>query len=204
MAVRHASRTAPEAATIICSDCPGLQVPSGADPPPDYSVTDHCSQPALSKLSAGACARVPLFAQDRPIGVLNLAKARSAAFSVGELLFLQTIASQVSIALENACLIRETQTRLQETATLLESATPSIPPWISRRLLDASRERSVAPLRRHRWSLSSGRFHWGVVSIRWVPPSQGSPAYILRDQTSPERKPISGRRLGSEVRRLRW
>src|SRR5574337_187590 len=120
MAVRHASRTAPEAATIICSDCPGLQVPSGADPPPDYSVTDHCSQPALSKLSAGARARVPLFAQDRPIGVLNLAKARSAAFSAGELLFLQTIASQVSIALENACLIRETQTRLQETATLLE------------------------------------------------------------------------------------
>src|SRR5574337_516832 len=121
MAVRHASRTAPEAATIICSDCPGLQVPSGADPPPDYSVTDHCSQPALSKLSAGARARVPLFAQDRPIGVLNLAKARSAAFSAGELLFLQTIASQVSIALENACLIRETQTRLQETATLLEA-----------------------------------------------------------------------------------
>lgn len=119
-AVRHAGRTAPEAATITCSDCPDLWAPSGTDPSPNCSVTDHCSQPAFSELAAGARACVPLFAADRPIGVLNLAKARSAAFSTGELLFLQAIASQVSIALENARLIRETQARLQETQTLLE------------------------------------------------------------------------------------
>lgn len=119
-AIKHAGMTAPEAATIVCSDCPCLRAVAGADPSPNDSVTDQCPQPVLSELAAGARACIPLFAQERPIGVLNLAKARSTSFSASELLFLQTIASQVSIALENTRLIGETQVRLQETQTLLE------------------------------------------------------------------------------------
>src|SRR5574337_560362 len=120
VAVRHAGKEAPKAAAVDCPDCPCRRFLTGADSPPKYTVVDHCPQPTLSELSAGAHACVPLFAQDRPIGVLNLAKAGSASFSNIERLFLQTVASQLSAALENAGLLGETQARLKETQTLLE------------------------------------------------------------------------------------
>ena len=119
-AVRHASKEVPTAATVACPGCPCLRFLTGADPPPEYTVIDHCSQPTLSELLAGAHACVPLVAQNRPIGVLNLAKAGSASFSTIERLFLQAVASQLSAVLENASLIGETQARLNEMQTLLE------------------------------------------------------------------------------------
>ncbi|MDE2060166.1 MAG: GAF domain-containing protein [candidate division NC10 bacterium] len=119
-AVRHAGKEVSTAPTVDCPDCPCCRFLTGADPPPKFSIIDHCPQPALSESPAGAHACVPLFAQDRPIGVLNLAKAGSASFSNIERLFLQAVASQLSAALENASLIGETQVRLKETQTLLE------------------------------------------------------------------------------------
>ncbi len=119
-AVRHALQARPDAAKLTCPDCPCLSSLNSADPLLKYSVIDHCPQPALSELRAAAHACVPLVAQDRPIGMLNLAKGGSPSFSIIELLLLQTIGRQLSIALENARLIGETQARLKETQTLLE------------------------------------------------------------------------------------
>lgn len=119
-AVRHADKGTAIAAPAACPDCPCHRFITGADPPPRYTVIDHCPHQTLSELSAGTHVCVPLFAQDRPIGVLNLAKARSATFSTTEQLFLQTVANQLSTALENASLISETQVRLKETQTLLD------------------------------------------------------------------------------------
>lgn len=119
-AVRHGRKAAPEAATVTCQDCRCLRSLTSADPVPKYRVIDDCPQLALSQVSADSHACVPLFVQDRPIGVLNLAKTRSASFSTIELLFLQTVAGQLSIALENARLLGETEARLKESQTLLE------------------------------------------------------------------------------------
>lgn len=119
-AVRYAGNVTPETVTAACQDCPYLCFLTDTDPPPKYSIIDHCPKLALTELAATAHVCVPLFAQDRPIGVLSLAKAGSASFSTIELLFLQTVAIQLSIALEKASLIRATQARLKETQTLLE------------------------------------------------------------------------------------
>jgi PAS domain S-box-containing protein len=119
-AVRHAARECPESGSLTCPDCPCLRSFVGADPLLKYSVIDHCPQPALSELSVSAHASVPLVAKDRPVGLLNIAKAGSPSFSTIELLLLQTIGRQLSIALENARLIGETQARLKEQQTLLE------------------------------------------------------------------------------------
>ncbi len=119
-AVRCAGKEAPLPATIVCADSPCHRFLTGADSPLTYTVIDHCLQPIISTLSVGTHACVPLFARNRPIGVLNLAKAQSASFSDTERLFLQTVASQLSAVLETAGLIGETQVRLKETQTLLE------------------------------------------------------------------------------------
>ncbi|HWQ68400.1 MAG TPA: GAF domain-containing protein [Patescibacteria group bacterium] len=118
--VRHADRETPITTPVACQDCLCRRFLTGDDPPPQYTVIDVCPHPTISELSAGAHACVPLFAQDRPIGVLNLAKAGSASFSDSERLFLRVVASQMSAALENAGLIGEAQARLKETQTLLE------------------------------------------------------------------------------------
>ena len=119
-AVRHAAQIRPEAANLACLDCPCLRSLIGADPPLDHNVIDECPRLALSGLPVVAHACVPLIGQDRVIGLLNLAKTKSPSFSTNELLLLQTIARQLSIALENARLIGETQASLKETQTLLE------------------------------------------------------------------------------------
>ncbi len=119
-AVRTAVRRGPGVAGLTCANCPCLRSFVGADPLLKYSVIDHCPQPALSELSVSAHASVPLVAKDRPVGLLNIAKAGSPSFSTIELLLLQTIGRQLSIALENARLIGETQARLKEQQTLLE------------------------------------------------------------------------------------
>ena len=116
---RHTGKETSATALIACPDCPCHRFLTGADPPPQYSVIEHCPHPDLCEPSAGAHACVPLFALDRPIGVLNLAKAGLVSFSAIEQLFLRTVASLLSAALENASLIRETQARLKETQTLL-------------------------------------------------------------------------------------
>ena len=119
-AVREAARAEPGAGSLIRPDCPCLRSLTDATPLPQCSVIDRCSQPALSRFPSQAHACVPLVAQDRVIGMLNLAKARSGSFSTIEVLMLQTIARQLTIALENARLIAETQARLKETQTLLD------------------------------------------------------------------------------------
>lgn len=119
-AVRPADKETSIAASVICPDCPCRRLLADVDPPPKYSTIEHRPQLTLSGSKVGAHACVPLFVQNRPIGVLNLAKAGSAAFSNIERLFLQAVASQLSTALENAGLISETQVRLKETQTLLE------------------------------------------------------------------------------------
>lgn len=119
-AVRYAGNVTPETVTAACQDCSYLCFLTDTDPPPKYSVIDHCPKLTLSELSATAHVCVPLFAQDRPIGVLSLAKAGSASFSTIELLFLQTVAIQLSIAFEKTRLLGETRARLKETQTLLD------------------------------------------------------------------------------------
>src|SRR3972149_6055216 len=101
-------------------NCPCLSSFAFEDPLPRCSVIGRCPQRALSMQSSGSHACVPLVVQDQHIGVLNLAKGGSATFSSIELLLLQTVAGQLSIALENTRLIGETQARLNETQTLLE------------------------------------------------------------------------------------
>ncbi|MDE2181078.1 MAG: response regulator [candidate division NC10 bacterium] len=118
-AARHTSNETPITTLVACPDCPCGRFLTGADPPPKYTVIDHCPHPILSEPCAGTHVCVPLFAKDRPIGVLNLAKPGSASFSTIEQLFLQAVASQLGAALENASLISETQARLKETQTLL-------------------------------------------------------------------------------------
>ncbi len=119
-AFRQAAQSGPEAADLTHPDCPCLRSFTITDPPPQCSVIDRCSQPALSRLPGAAHACVPLVTQDRLIGVLNLAKGRSTSFSTIEVLLLQIVAQQLTIALENARLIGETQARLKETQTLLD------------------------------------------------------------------------------------
>ncbi|CBE69170.1 MAG: GAF domain-containing protein [Candidatus Methylomirabilis oxygeniifera] len=119
-AVRHIGKETPAPAAVACPDCSCRRFLAGADSPPKHTIIDHCPHPTLSEPLTGAHACVSLFAQDRPIGVLNVAKAGSASFSDSERLFLQTVASQLSAVLETAGLIGETQVRLKETQTLLE------------------------------------------------------------------------------------
>lgn len=119
-ALRHIGPEKPPAPHLGLPDCPCLGFLTGADPLSPCMVIDHCFQPALAQLCAASHACVPLVAEDRPIGMLNLAKARSASFSTIELMLLQTIARQLTIALENARLISQIKARLKETQTLLE------------------------------------------------------------------------------------
>ncbi|HZY31022.1 MAG TPA: GAF domain-containing protein, partial [Candidatus Methylomirabilis sp.] len=120
-AVRQAAHEEPASAgSLTRPNCPCLSSFAVEDPLPRCSVIDHCPQPALSGRAAASHAFVPLVVQDQQIGVLNLAKRGSASFSNIEMLLLQTVAGQLSIALENARLIDETQARLKETQTLLE------------------------------------------------------------------------------------
>jgi PAS domain S-box-containing protein len=110
----------PEPADLGFPDCPCLRQVRAMEPEPRCGVVDRCLQPGLSGLRAGGHACATLVSQDRPIGVLNVAKAPGASFSEIELQLIQTIARQLTIALENARLIAETQARLKETQTLLE------------------------------------------------------------------------------------
>src|SRR3972149_5646095 len=120
-AVRHAAHEEPASAgSLTRPNCPCLSSFAVEDPPPRCSVMDRCPQISLSMQSSGSHACVPLVVQDQQIGVLNLAKGGSTSFSSIELLLLQTVAGQLSIALENARLFGETQARLNETQTLLE------------------------------------------------------------------------------------
>ena len=120
-AVRHAAHEEPASAgSLTRLICPCLSSFAVGDPLPPCSVIDHCPQSTLSGRAAASHACVPLVVQDQQIGVLNLAKQGSASLSNIEILLLQTIAGQLSIALENARLIGETQARLNETQTLLE------------------------------------------------------------------------------------
>ncbi|MGH7370013.1 MAG: PAS domain S-box protein, partial [Candidatus Methylomirabilaceae bacterium] len=117
---RTASGAPPAAADLCDPGCACLRALTGVDPPFQPSVIDRGPQRGLEGPSVPLHASIPLVAQDRPIGVLNLAKARSGSFSPVELLLLQTIGRQLTIALENSRLIAETRARLRETQTLLE------------------------------------------------------------------------------------
>ncbi len=119
-AVREASGAQPAAADLCDPGCPCLRTLSGVDAPGQPNTVETCPQPAPARPQVPPHASIPLVSQDRPIGVLNLAKKASGAFSPVELLLLQTIGRQLTIALENARLIAETQARLRETQTLLE------------------------------------------------------------------------------------
>jgi PAS domain S-box-containing protein len=119
-AVRHAAELRPRESDLVRPDCACLRALAGGDPAPLCGVIDGCPQPALSGAPGNTHACVPLVARGRAIGVLNLAKHRSASFSPNETLLLQTVSRQFNIALENSRLMRETQARLRETQTLLE------------------------------------------------------------------------------------
>lgn len=58
---------------------------------------------------------VPIITNDRPIGVVFLASYQPRAFNEGHKLFLQTVSSSISSAIENARLFDETQRLLKET-----------------------------------------------------------------------------------------
>ncbi len=119
-AVKHAVQGRPEAANLTCQDCACLGSLISGDLPLESSVIDHCPTLTVPGLPVVAHVCVPLIGQDRAIGLVRLAKMGSPSFSTNELLLLHTIAGQLSIALENARLIGETQARLKETQTLLE------------------------------------------------------------------------------------
>lgn len=66
---------------------------------------------------------VPILHGDRPIGVLDAQDLRPDAFDGGDLLVLETLARQISVALENAELfeqLAESQAALQQKATALD------------------------------------------------------------------------------------
>ncbi len=65
---------------------------------------------------------VPMKVGQKTIGVVNVESPRLAAYSEDDQRVLETVASQIAVALENARLFEETRRRAEETAALLESA----------------------------------------------------------------------------------
>lgn len=118
--VRHTAKEAPLTVPVSDQGCPCHRFLTGCEPSPRYTVIDSSSHSAAPELPVRACARVPIFSRNRPIGVLNLAKVTSASFSASERLYLHIVASHVSAALEHVGLMGEIQARLNETQTLLE------------------------------------------------------------------------------------
>jgi len=76
--------------------------------------TQYLTRPARSWLG------VPLIARDRVLGVVSVQSSRLHAFGEADRRFLESIASQFAIALENAQLYAETQRRLVEQTLLYE------------------------------------------------------------------------------------
>lgn len=61
---------------------------------------------------------LPLVIRGRVIGVLDVQSTEAAAFSSEDIAILQVLADQVALAIENAHLLEEVQTRLEETRAL--------------------------------------------------------------------------------------
>ncbi len=76
--------------------------------------TQHLAHPARSWLGA------PLIAHDRVLGVVSVQSARRHAFSEADRRFLESIAGQFAVALENAQLYAQTERRLAEQTVLYE------------------------------------------------------------------------------------
>jgi PAS domain S-box-containing protein len=74
-----------------------------------------------------AIAAVPLAVQDRILGVLEVLHHAPRDFSQEDLDFLEGLATQAALAIDNARLLAQTQARLRETETLLELGQTVIP-----------------------------------------------------------------------------
>jgi GAF domain-containing protein len=62
---------------------------------------------------------LPLRTHDRTTGVLDVQSTEAAAFTEEDVAILQTLADQVALAIENARLLAEAESRLQEVSTLV-------------------------------------------------------------------------------------
>jgi PAS domain S-box-containing protein len=99
----------------------------------------------LGRVGYRALVAVPLAVQDRVLGVLEVLDRDPRAFSATDVEFLEALATQAALALDNVRLIAQTKARLRETETLLalgESVVPTTD--LTERMRRLSRETSRA------------------------------------------------------------
>jgi GAF domain-containing protein len=84
---------------------------------PDISLTDEMRNYQISS-GNGSMIAVPLRARERIIGALALADQTGRSYSESEVALVQTFADQAALALENARLLEETESRAQEQGAL--------------------------------------------------------------------------------------
>ncbi len=78
------------------------------------------SAPVVTRLGYRSIVAVPVILQDRILGVLKVLHRTPRSFSHTDVEFLEMLAMQVALAIDNARLLAQTQVRLRETETLLE------------------------------------------------------------------------------------
>lgn len=81
----------------------------------------HFRNPLLPDTRSELC--IPLIAGDQLLGVLDVQSTEINAFTENMVQVLQTLADQLSIAIQNADLFQRTQTSLQEVSTLYQQVT---------------------------------------------------------------------------------
>ncbi|MBM2848482.1 MAG: putative rane protein, partial [Anaerolineales bacterium] len=81
----------------------------------------HFRNPLLPDTRSELC--IPLIAGDQLLGVLDVQSTEINAFTENMVQVLQTLADQLSVAIQNADLFQRTQTSLQEVSTLYQQVT---------------------------------------------------------------------------------
>src|SRR5205807_8781579 len=66
---------------------------------------------------------VPMLREEKPVGTINVHKVDPEPFSESQIALLQTFAAQAVIAIENARLFKELETRNAELTTALDTQT---------------------------------------------------------------------------------
>ena len=81
----------------------------------------HFDNPLLPDTRSELC--IPLIAGDQLLGVLNVQSTELNAFGESDVQVLQTLADQLSVAIQNADLFQRTQTNLREVSALYQQVT---------------------------------------------------------------------------------
>jgi signal transduction histidine kinase/CheY-like chemotaxis protein len=108
-------------------------------------ATDPSWASRLGRFGYRSMVAVPLAVQDRTLGVLEVLDRDTRAFTPADVEFLEALATQAALALDNVRLIAQTKARLRETETLLalgESVVPTTD--LTERMRRLARETSRA------------------------------------------------------------